>query len=48
MVQAIDAWARARDLAAAAPRLSLDVQTTVFELAGIAAGLAPQGASAKR
>lgn len=41
LAEAISAWEEARDLAAAAPRLTLDPQSTVFELAGKLAALAP-------
>ena len=44
---AITAWERVRQLCASAVRLSLDPQTTVFEISGIAAGLAPATGSAK-
>jgi DNA polymerase-3 subunit delta' len=44
---AIAAWERVRRLAAGAVRLSLDPQATVFEIAGIAAGLAPSAGSVK-
>ncbi|SFR80775.1 DNA polymerase III subunit delta' [Sphingomonas jatrophae] len=44
---ALDAWSRAREIASIAPRLSLDPQATVVELAGIAAALAPERAPAK-
>ena len=44
---ALTAWGAARRIAAGAVRLSLDPQTTVFEIAGLAAGLAPAGGSAK-
>jgi DNA polymerase-3 subunit delta' len=40
LVDALDAHAAARDLAGAAIGLSLDPATTVFEMAGILAGLA--------
>lgn len=42
LAEGIALWERARSLATAAPRLSLDAQTTVFELAGMLAGLAPK------
>ena len=45
LVEAIDAHARARDLSRAAIGLSLDAQATVFEMAGIVAGLHATGAS---
>lgn len=38
--RALDAYARARELAAVAPRLSLDPAATVFQLGGILAGVA--------
>lgn len=38
--RALDAYARARELAAIAPRLSLDPAATVFQLGGILAGVA--------
>lgn len=47
LADAIALWERARDLADVAPRLSLDAQTTVFELAGMIAALAPEAAAAK-
>jgi DNA polymerase-3 subunit delta' len=37
----LEAWERARGIASRAVRLSLDPQLTVFEIAGIAASLAP-------
>jgi DNA polymerase-3 subunit delta' len=40
--RALDAYARARDLAALAPRLSLDPAATIFQLGGILASVAPQ------
>ncbi len=42
LAEAIALWEKARALAAGAVRLSLDPQTTVFELAGMLAGLAPK------
>ena len=39
--KALGVWEKARDLAGGAVRLSLDPQTTVFELAGLLATLAP-------
>lgn len=42
LAEAIALWERARSLAVAAPRLSLDPQTTVFEMGGMLAGLAPK------
>ena len=47
LADAIALWEKARALATAAPRLSLDPQTTVFEIAGMLAALAP-GAHASR
>ena len=44
LAEAIGLWERARSLATAAPRLSLDPQTTVFDMAGMLAGLAPKAA----
>ncbi|MDB5690403.1 MAG: polymerase subunit delta [Sphingomonas bacterium] len=44
---AIEAWQRARALAASAPRLTLDPQSVVFELCGLLAALAPRHATAK-
>ena len=44
--RALDAYARARELAAIAPRLSLDPASTVFQIGGILAGVA-QGPSLK-
>lgn len=41
LAEALAAWERAGQLAAAARRLSLDAASTVFELAGLLAGLAP-------
>ena len=41
--RALDAYARARDLATVAPRLSLDPAATVFQLGGILASVAEQG-----
>jgi DNA polymerase-3 subunit delta' len=38
--RALDAYARARELAAIAPRLSLDPAATVFQIGGILAGVA--------
>jgi DNA polymerase-3 subunit delta' len=43
LATALDAYAAARDIAAAARALSLDQQGTVFELAGVVARLAPRG-----
>jgi DNA polymerase-3 subunit delta' len=45
LAEALLLWERASDLAASAPRLSLDVQSVVFELAGMLAALAPADAS---
>lgn len=45
--RALDAYARARELAAIAPRVSLDPAATVFQLGGILADVAPP-ASLKR
>jgi DNA polymerase-3 subunit delta' len=45
--EAIVAWEKARALSDSAVRLSLDPQGVVFELAGLLAGLAPAGTSAK-
>jgi DNA polymerase-3 subunit delta' len=45
--RALDAYAKARELAALAPRLSLDPASTVFQIGGILAEVA-QGASLKR
>lgn len=44
---ALTQWEQARTLAAQAVPTSLDVQNTVFTLAGMVAALAPAGASAK-
>jgi DNA polymerase III subunit delta' len=44
---AISAWEQARALADSAVRQSLDPHMTVFALAGLVAGLAPAGSSAK-
>lgn len=41
LAAAIAAWEKARDIATAAVRLSLEPQTTVFELAGLIASLGP-------
>ena len=46
--RALDAYARARDTVALAPRLSLDPAATAFELGGILAGVAGAPASLKR
>lgn len=40
--QALDAYAQARELASLAPRLSLDPASTVFQLGGILASIAPR------
>jgi DNA polymerase-3 subunit delta' len=45
--RALDAYARARELAAVAPRLSLDPAATVFQIGGILAEVA-EPASLKR
>lgn len=47
LASAIAAWEQSRTLADSAVRLSLDPQTTVFELAGLMARLAPTGMRAK-
>ncbi|MFS0736293.1 AAA family ATPase [Sphingomonas sp. 1P06PA] len=47
LAAAIGLWEHARDLARAAPGLSLDPQTTVFEIAGLVAALAPDERSVK-
>lgn len=47
LASAIAAWEQSRALAESAVRLSLDPQTTVFELAGLMARLAPTGMRAK-
>jgi DNA polymerase-3 subunit delta' len=39
--RALDAYAKARELAAIAPRLSLDPAATVFQIGGILAEVAP-------
>ncbi len=39
--RALDAYAKARELAGVAPRLSLDPAATVFQLGGILADVAP-------
>jgi len=46
--RALDAYARARETVAIAPRLSLDPAATVFELGGILASVAGAPASLKR
>ena len=45
--RALNAYARARDVAAVAPRLSLDAAATVFQISGILSEVAPE-ASLKR
>ena len=45
--RALDAYADARELAALAPRLSLDPAATIFQLGGILAAVAPQPASSR-
>jgi DNA polymerase-3 subunit delta' len=45
--RALDAYAKARELAAIAPRLSLDPAATIFQIGGILAGVA-EAASLKR
>lgn len=42
LAEALGLWEKASDLAVSAPRLSLDQQSVVFELAGMLAALAPQ------
>lgn len=44
LAEALRLWERASDLARVAPRLSLDPQSVVFELAGMLAALAPSKA----
>ena len=46
--RALDAYAKARELAGLAPRLSLDPASTVFQLGGILADVAGPDASLKR
>lgn len=46
LAEALGLWERAQDLAGSAARLSLDPQSTVFELAGMLAALAPETAKA--
>ena len=41
LAEALALWERASDLAGGAQRLSLDAQSTAFELAGMLAALAP-------
>ncbi len=43
--RALDAYARARETAAIAPRLSLDPAATVFQLGTILASVAPEAPS---
>lgn len=43
LAEALGLWERASELAGSAQRLSLDPQSTVFELAGMLAALAPAG-----
>ena len=45
LAAALGVWEKARDLAGGAVRLSLDPQTTVFELAGLLATLAPDNSA---
>ena len=45
LAEALGLWERATALAGGARRLSLDAQSTVFELAGLLAALAPASAS---
>lgn len=47
LAEAIAAWEQARAIAESAVRLSADPQTTVFELAGLMARLAPKDMAAK-
>ena len=42
LAEALIQWEKARDLATAAPRLSLDPESTAFELAGMLAALGPR------
>ena len=44
LAEALALWEKARDLGGSATRLSLDPQTTIFELAGLLAALAPESA----
>ena len=46
--RALDAYARARETVALAPRLTLDPGATMFELGGIFASIAGEPASLKR
>ena len=46
--RALDAYAKARELATVAPRVSLDPAATVFQIGGILAEVAPAPASLKR
>jgi DNA polymerase III subunit delta' len=49
LAEAVALWEKARALAGSAPRLSLDPQATVFELAGLLASLSPnRGPAARR
>ena len=45
LADALALWEKARDLGGSATRLSLDPQTTIFELAGLVAALAPESAA---
>jgi len=47
LAEAIALWEKARALAGSAVRLSLDPQTTVFELAGMLAALAPNAQASR-
>jgi DNA polymerase III subunit delta' len=47
LAEALQLWERASALAGSAQRLSLDPQSTVFELAGMLAALAPEKGSAR-
>jgi len=47
LAAALQLWERAASLAGSAQRLSLDPQSTVFELAGLLAALAPREGSAR-
>lgn len=47
LAETIAAWEQARAIAESAVRLSADAQTTVFELAGLMARLAPKDTTAK-
>jgi DNA polymerase-3 subunit delta' len=46
--RALDAYAKVRDLAAVAPRLSLDPAATVFQIAGMLADVAPRAEAGNR